>query len=368
MKNLRVLRAFFNIAVVIYILSFLPTMAMSNENFKLRIGMTPEAFREILPGVLPEDLTFNKTLEKTETIHGLEGLWSFVFIKDKLDSVSFRSSGSPLNVYRDEDQEEIEESFDKYKAAALEIIKVYEARYGMSVSVQIKGEEFEHPEKYDYKQTPLISAVWEYHGERIELKMSFHGVSDNPYMMNAPKQMYFYELSVQHRQLKDKISDNYTDKFYVGMRAKEFASSYPELIPDGALPNGQWMGEETLYGLKGAWHYTFKQGKLDWFSFSFYFNEPEELTENNFKICLTATQKLIKEYTEKYGKPTNLTEGDLHFRDPFKEHHWGYDVLKATWLTPEMKFKIEFIFFGGKGDYFFGFTMKFFNKDYPYFD
>jgi len=43
-------------------------------------------------------------------------------------------------------------------------------------------------------------------------------------------------------------------------------------------------------------------------------------------------------------------------------------VIYAKWQKKDVKFKIEFTFMGGKGDYHFLVKMGFFRPDYPFFD
>ena len=90
--------------------------------------------------------------------------------------------------------------------------------------------------------------------------------------------------------------------------------------------------------------------------------------------CLISTsaslppRRLIKKYTDDYGKPFEYKAVDTTYRDPYKDHHWGYDVIYAKWKTDKIKFKIEFTFMGGKGEYHFLVKMGFFDKDYKYWD
>jgi hypothetical protein len=94
----------------------------------------------------------------------------------------------------------------------------------------------------------------------------------------------------------------------------------------------------------------------------------DEIDEINFKKNQKAAQNLIIDFTEIYGNPLDLEIGDTSFVDPYDQRHWGYDVIEARWLTNDIKIKIEFNFSGGKGEYYFIFSVKYFDKDYPYFN
>ena len=135
---------------------------------------------------------------------------------------------------------------------------------------------------------------------------------------------------------------------YIGMTIEDFKKLYPTVIPENSGNDGQWQKSENLYGLNGQWSYTFKDGKLDWFLYSNYI---DEITEENFLLSLKATEKLIAEYKKIFGDPIEENKYTTEFKDPFEEHHWGYDVLEAFWTTDKMTIEIEFTFFGGKGEY-----------------
>ena len=151
----------------------------------------------------------------------------------------------------------------------------------------------------------------------------------------------------------------------IGMDMYLFKMVYPKVIPLNAPNTGQWARTDSLYGLPGKWSYTFTDGKLEWCLWDIYI---DSLNQTNFNKCLAATKALIKKYTKDYGKPLEYKIVDTTYRDPYKDHHWGYDVIYAKWKTDKIKFKIEFTFMGGKGEYHFLVKMGFFDKDYKYWD
>lgn len=151
----------------------------------------------------------------------------------------------------------------------------------------------------------------------------------------------------------------------VGMDMYLFKMIYPKVIPVNAPTSGQWGRKDTLYGLPGSWAYNFAEGKLDWCLWDIYI---DSITKPNFEKCLAAAKALIKKYTDDYGKPTEYKVTDTTYHDPYVKRHWGYDVIDAKWMNDKIKFKIEFAFMGGKGQYHFLVKMGFFDKDYPYWD
>jgi len=139
---------------------------------------------------------------------------------------------------------------------------------------------------------------------------------------------------------------------HVGMGLKELEL----LLPSGQLKKvytNQWAFEDEIYDLKGKWVYNFKDGKLEWFSYSAYFVEPGDLNKHNFNKCLSAVKKLINDYTKIYGAPVELKKGKQEFIDPYKKHHWGYEVISARWIDNNETIKVSFNFQGSKGIYYF---------------
>ena len=152
-------------------------------------------------------------------------------------------------------------------------------------------------------------------------------------------------------------------KIYVGMNFSDFKEQNPAIIGEETNQNRQYSFDEEFYGLKGDWSYDFKDGMLTWFIWD---NYEEDITQENFDLTLAATLKLIEDYKKIYGEPEKYEEVDLTFKDPYKERHWGYDVIYAIWTTENMKIRIIFNFMGGKGMYNFLVQMDFHNADYEY--
>ena len=152
----------------------------------------------------------------------------------------------------------------------------------------------------------------------------------------------------------------------IGMNIEEVKQLYPKSQLSNYDNSITLSIKDTIYDLPCEWGYRFENDKLDWIHFGKYFDKVEE---QNFDKCLTVTNKLIKDYTKAFGKPDTTIVGDTTFVDPYKKHHWGYDVIEARWNNYSgMKVKVEFTFFGGKGEYQFILIVNYFDKDYPYFD
>lgn len=148
----------------------------------------------------------------------------------------------------------------------------------------------------------------------------------------------------------------------IGMDIASFQRLFPALPV--TTPDSQVGVDAVVHGLDGRWTYTFKGGKLSWSLFDKYI---DEITASNFDLCLAAIDAIIADYTRQYGPPARLETGTRIFKDPHKEHHWGYDVMRATWKAEGMKFQANFNFMGGKGVYHFLVKMEFQREDYAYF-
>jgi hypothetical protein len=133
----------------------------------------------------------------------------------------------------------------------------------------------------------------------------------------------------------------------VGMSLADFRTLFPDVKPDS---HGQWPRDAELHGLSGGWTYTFKDDRLQWFMFDVY---ERTVDAAHFDRCLEATRRIMDDYRARYGEPAAVEEGTLRFRDPGQDHHWGYPVLEASWVTTAEKIRVSFKFKGSHGDYYF---------------
>lgn len=155
-------------------------------------------------------------------------------------------------------------------------------------------------------------------------------------------------------------------KASIGMTMDEVKKIYPGMESNSYQATITLSRTEDLYGIDGTWGYRFEGDKLNWIHFDKYI---DKINEKNFEKCLTATKQIIADYTRLYGNPDTTITGNTKFIDPYKEKHWGYDVLEARWKDHNgMKIKVEFTFMGGKGQYNFLVKINYFDKSYPYYD
>jgi hypothetical protein len=151
----------------------------------------------------------------------------------------------------------------------------------------------------------------------------------------------------------------------VGMPRKELIAVFPRFAEE------QFKGKDVLcrgaeiWGLTDDFCFRLKNDSVEWMYFHNYI---DDLTKDNFKLCLSATRGIISDYTGIYGAPDTVITGDTTFVDPYVKHHWGYNVLEARWYDAYgQKIGVEFTFMGGKGEYALLVTINYFDKNYPYF-
>ncbi|MFH0893751.1 MAG: hypothetical protein V2A54_04885 [Bacteroidota bacterium] len=332
----------------------------------LRIGMTTDEFKAKLPGVLPEKLDFNSSLILKEKLYDMDGQWNFSFSGSKLFSAEYIGKSEIIT----------EEGFKKWTGSAKQIIDDYKKIYGKPDQYETGTLSFFDRNNNAYheiigKREVFYEAIWKTKTEDIKISCDFRSNYYEEFKENAPNgpnEWYNYHFQISHSLLPNAVDVGAGKKgrFWPGMDVNEFAKVFPTLFPDGVNVSGQWGREQELYGLKGGWAYQFENGKLSWIHYDKYF---DEINEKNFNLCLSATDKLIADYTKKYGKPDTTITGNTKYVDPYEKHHWGYDVKEVRWKNVNgMKIKIEFTFMGGKGDYHFLVVINYFDKDYLYYD
>jgi hypothetical protein len=336
---------------------------LSNPGFAqqddLKVGMSMDEFRKVMPGILPDEVKYNNTINEKVDGYGLNGNWTYRFKNNQLVYANFLAQSKRLGVgFSDYSKEKTTAEFQQFSKAMDLLIKDYLTFYGIPSSVDKNDPEFVDPETRSYSYD-IRKYIWTQGENSILVRFSFHGNTPPDekveYIENSEGPSYYYTIQIDHvpidasKEMPIPKESNGGD-FQLGVTATQFAKNRPDLFPEGLKINGQWRKEEKWFSLKGDWHYDFEQGKLDWFSFSYYVQDGNQLNKKNFEECLSATRKIIAHYEEILGKPTKLENGETKFIDPAVKRHWGYDVINANWND---KVEVEFQFFGGKGQYFF---------------
>lgn len=122
-------------------------------------------------------------------------------------------------------------------------------------------------------------------------------------------------------------------KIQIGMTLDEVKKKLPNAkIEPSYYPQIILSQPANLYGLENPWNYVFgeKKKKLVQIYFLKYNGSNDEAT---FNKCLSATQNIIKEYTEYYGKPDSMA-GKTKFDQKYRLNHdrfLDYNILEAYW-------------------------------------
>lgn len=330
-------------------------------------GMGLADFRTACPGVVPDEIPFTRQLERAGRFKDLEGRWRFVFEAGVLLQVEFSAEGQGVFTLGD----------DGSKARLAEQHALYVKELG-SVAGLLE-EALESPptvsdplpvpnaalSDLDSRKT-IYSGRWELGGLRVALTLRLQGTTgfatDNS---DAAPLRHVLDLEFTGRGTTGSIPGQ---RWYPGISAAAFAKLEPALLPKGLTVKGQWGRQAVVQGVEGQWTYSFDGGELDWVTFSRYWREPGQINAKNFAKGLAAARGLIRAYTKQLGKPQAFSEKNTRFRDPAKDHHWGYDVIEARWVTPQGKLKVSFDFGGGKGQYYLLLKLGLFRKDHPFFD
>ncbi len=330
------------------------------------IGISDKEFNKKLPNILPNEMIYNEELYQQERLYTIDGKWSYRFHKSKLISADFNGN---INIKSEKD-------FNQLIESANSIINDYIKIYGEPETYSKGSNNYVDRNSFKYKESTnkrelFFETVWKTKTMSIDISCDYRSNYFNAFqkgVSNGPLEWFYYSFKIKYSS-NTKTEDNSSEKigrFYIGMDIDSFAKAYPSLFKNSIGLTGQWGRSEDIYGLKGNWSYRFENGKLTWIHFAKYI---DEVNEENFNKCLSATNKIIIDYIKQYGKPDEVISGKTKFIDPSKERHWGYGVKEVRWKNVNgMKIKIEFTFMGGKGDYNFIVAINHFDKDYPFYD
>ncbi|GAB4290675.1 MAG: hypothetical protein Kow0068_16100 [Marinilabiliales bacterium] len=327
-------------------------------------GMSISDFRALLPGQIPEHLRFYGTYEKDTIINNVKGKWIYDFKSDVLKSAEFHSLIHIVPLQSENNPEKFLETYNTALDETNQLIKFYKEKYGK-------------PDKYtktdfttdNFTGRMLVNCIWEFKNLKIQISLNFYGLPENnQYVTNSALITYKFQSKIVFLENYNSKADLANENVVPGITLENFAKIYPELFPKGILESGQSNFRNKLYNLDGYWYYRFKNDTLDNYGYYYSINNSNLLNEGNFRKCLSSTKAIIQEYTGYFGTPDSLFEGQQTFIDPSIKKHWGYKVIEAYWIENNQKIKVGFDFNGGKGQYFFNVYVKYFRKEYPYFD
>lgn len=322
--------------VFLFITLFSSVMLLAQ---KVTPGLSVEEFRKAIPGVLPESITYNESINPGEKKGKFDGRWYFNFRNDTLIEATYSCNMGPKPA-------------SGYFASYKYLYDIFNTDQSHpKLSVLAKDTVFKENRKRLSDIDTLFSSSWQYKETSIVMGLYYTGnyplkVDASQNLMNRSASYTYYLFTIQCLPVKNKNA-NRSWSFYPGQSINEFAKTNPGYFPDGVGINGQFGKEEKLMGMNGNWSYTFKNSKLDWLLWNHYAGKYDQTT---FMNCLRATRGIIADYSKVYGSPTMVSD-DTKYRDPLKDHHNGYEVIKAVWDKGTYTIEISFDFMGGKGGY-----------------
>lgn len=173
MKNILILVG------LILLLSF-ANSASAKDNIlskKLSPGMTIDQFKKTCPDLKPVD---NSQFSHEETLHGLNGKWTFDFKQGRLSWILF-------DYYIQKYEDLNEKNFNKCLKATEKIIADLTKLYGKPYEVEEGTKKFRDPGKDRHWGYDVIEAKWKSGGNEITAKFKFFG----------SKGEYFFVVSVE---------------------------------------------------------------------------------------------------------------------------------------------------------------------------
>jgi hypothetical protein len=307
---------------------------------KVTPGISAEEFKKQLPGIVPGKTFFNETLSLDEKMGPFDGTWQYEFRMDTLRDITYSDNlGTKPKA--------------GYPTAFMKFFNMSNKKFGNAVhSVILKDTLLKADRKRVGDSDTILFGAWKGKHAKMVMGIYFTGnykksvVSPAQNAPNAEVSRDYYVFTMRFIPNNDPALPD-TWKIYPGLNIMDVAKEKPVLFPKGVGLNGQWGVEETKMGLKGKHTYAFQFDKLKWDLWDYYAGKYDQTTFNNL---LRATRGIIADYTKLYGAP-KIVEGTTKYRDPIKDHHYGYDVITATWDKENYIIEIVYTFMGGKGQY-----------------
>lgn len=337
-----------------YILSILLFFVVCSNSYAQKDiipGMSMDEFNTIKPGIIPEDVKFSRNFKIEEEKYGLKGAWFIQFRNNVISSVNY-GYRDRLGFVSEPNDKVNRKTFEKLFVSYEMILDEYKKVYG-TPDIYTERDTLYKKVDHQTRTDTIIYTTWDIGNSRIELSFNIWGIDESQYYIpNSEPTSFYYGLHINHIPTKKTNDKKIKEKYFLGKHVNEFSKDHPELFPEGISMDGQWSEEAEYYGLKDEWTYFFREGKLESYAISFY-SEREGISADEFDRFLKAADQWVNSYKKEYGEPNEYVSENREFKDPYKEHHWGYQVLQSVWKLDDRTITVEFDFHGGKGEYFF---------------
>lgn len=305
-------------------------------------GIKVEAFKEKIPGVIPNKVYYDEDLQISQKLWAFDGKWYLDFQHDSLKEIYY-SDNLGLN--------------PKGTMAAFDsVVKKYtslmgDAAWKKNAADQELGVDRKRKENMDTIRTvcwktrfaEVVVGLYLTGNKKIKMTPEEKALQN---IINGEHAYNYYQFNI-HVKKADHRSLVHAWNLYPGLNIYKVMELKPDYFPNGPGINGQWGKKENIHGLEGNRYFDFEASTLVRTVWNYYEGKQDKAS---FEKCLKATQAIVQEYTALYGTPV-IVQGETKYKDPYKREHWGYDVLKATWDMNTYTIEVYYTFMGGKGRY-----------------
>jgi|GEM_PF-3602586 len=300
---------------------------------KLRPGMDEAEVRRLLPGLLPDQPTFSKSIRDSVTAFGLEGTMNYFFTDGLLEQMSYDAQQE----MRAKDPQATIEIYQRMLAGARLAVQDYNKRFG-------RPQEYREQNVENYNaganttSTSFISASWKCkEGGAVRLAFYFSG---NP--EGGEANAWYPKLYLLNINYEAPCSD-FGWPFRPGMSAHECARLRPDLFPNGITTTGIFWKEERLQGLKGHWMFCMHDGLLLNYRYKAVVSDAQKeksVNEKVYKKYSAAVKRVLQDYQLNYGKNSYIEH-----REPLYVQVENRDLTKllaADWETEDRKIAMNY--------------------------
>ncbi|HYG50170.1 MAG TPA: hypothetical protein VD905_04665 [Flavobacteriales bacterium] len=307
---------------------------------KVTPGITSAEFKNKVPGIIPDNTTFNESISRDEKMGHFDGTWYFDFKRDTLQSVYYSDNlGKKPKPGSFSTYMKYYSYFSKDMGRPIKTVTPKDSILSSSRQ-RVENTDTVACGMWRSRHTLIVMGIYFTGNKKVKMDPGDMVVQNN---MNAGPEINYYVFTIRCLPFNDlKAPDAW--KFYPGMHVNEFMKVIPELFPNGLGVNGQFNTTEHKMGLEGNRSYTFKADKLDWTLWNHYAGKCDEGTHNNL---VRSTNSIIAEYTRVHGKPQTMNNNIKYDKDAKFGPVTG--SLKAIWDKGTYTIGVSYSSLSGKG-------------------
>lgn len=304
-------------------------------------GMTAESFRNVWPGVLPDQVDYNSDVAEDVMLNRSEGKLNYRFRKNTLVNMTYNSSeGSSTLGDEKEFMARANDLFQKYLIAAQKTVEDLTLIYGKP-AVHKEENIYTWNAPKNRTSAHFVNATWMCNGkEAVRLSCYFSGIPEERH----PNEPVVYPLTYNLTVVYESPCEKTNWELHPGMSAKACADKKPALFPNGVQVNGTFAKKQNLNGIDGTWSFCFTNGVLHHASYYYYLSDGQDnmkVNEKTFGRCYDGAVKLQKQYDKKMGGAVFLDVRKRNFAEALK---LGTSCVAAHWkkdMQTEMRFDVR---------------------------